>query len=186
MRYKRLAVVCSSLILLPLFSGCIFSPKKGGGGVPPPDYALPITPGLVLGNLALAYSHKDSTEYKSLFDDNYQGTSLDQQDPSAQLLTYTKADEAMHIAGLARSTTVTEVRLELLAAMIRITDAGDPPGWALIQDPIVTLSISDSPTSYEVTPTDETTEFHFRPTLDSSSPTDTTWTIVKWVEVRRR
>lgn len=187
MRYSQLAVLCASLALF--FSGCIFSPKRGGGGGPPPPsaYLPPILPEYVMENLAGAYAKRDSAKYKSLFDSLYTGTSLDQTDPSPQLLIYTKADEAQHIAGLAKSTKITSVDLQLVPRLVRSTDAGDPPGWAVIQNPIASLVITEPPDGgYSIVPTDETLEFHFIPkTPDSSSPTDTTWKIVRWVEVRR-
>ncbi len=185
MRYSHLVLVCASLSLL--FSGCIFSPHRGGGGgtLPPPVYQVNQFPEVVLQNLAQAYAHRDSTEYKSLYDENYQGSSLDNSNPSPQLLTYTKADEAQHIAGLAKNATITSVDLQLKPELVRLTDAGDPPGWALIQNPIFSLTIFDSPTTWQITVEKETNEFHFIPkTPDSSSPTDTTWKIVKWLEIR--
>ncbi|HEY3155658.1 MAG TPA: hypothetical protein VGK76_03385 [Candidatus Eisenbacteria bacterium] len=167
-----------------LLSGCIFSPKKGagGGGIEPPKYLVPESPEFVMLNLKEAYTKKDSTGYKACFDPNYFGTSQDVvlQTP---IDTLTFAKEAEHIASLARSAATVE--LELKPAMVRSTDSGDPAGWALIQNPIQSLGVYDGGNSFIVTPTQEIIEFRFIPkTPDSSSPTDTTWKIVKWNEIR--
>ena len=182
MRYSRLAIVCAGLALL--LSGCIFSPRKGagGGGTEPPKYDIPLSPEYVMFNLKKAYTAKDSVAYKACFDLSYFGTSQDQttQNP---IDTLTFAEEARHIAYLARTTA--NVELVLKPAMTRSTDSGDPPGWALIQNPIQSLGIYDGPNIFIVTPTQETIEFRFIPkTPDSSSPTDTTWKIIKWNEIK--
>jgi hypothetical protein len=165
-------------------SGCIFSPKKGvgGGGTPPPKYDIPLSPEYVMFNLKKAYTAKDTMAYKACFDStSYKGTSLNQA-TQTDTLTLTYAEEARHIASLARSTATVELTLK--PAMARSTDLGDPPGWALIQNPIQSLDIYDGPNLYTVTPSDETIEFRFIPkTPDSSSPTDTTWKITKWTEI---
>jgi hypothetical protein len=181
MRYSRLAVVCAGLALL--LSGCIFSPTKGpgGGGIEPPKYQVPQNPNAVMYNLKTAYTAKDSAGYKACFDPRYIGTTQDAvlQTP-VDTLYFT--DEAKHIAALARS--AANVDLELKPTVVRSSDAGDPPGWALIQDPIHSLAIYDGANIITITPTNENIEFRFIPkTPDSSSPTDTTWKIIKWTEV---
>jgi hypothetical protein len=181
-RAFRLVVIAVLLCALALV-GCGEKHHFLAPVLRPPIYQQPSVPEVVLQNLALAYAHRDSTEYKSLFDGNYQGSSIDMRNPSPQVLTFTKADEAQHIAGLAKSTTITSVNLQLRPVLVRLTDAGDPPGWALIQNPIFSLSIYDAPNSYDIRPSAETMEFRFIPTLDSSSPTDTTWKIIRWTEI---
>ena len=184
MRYSRLAVVCTGLALL--LTGCIFSPTKGpgGGGIEPPKYQVPAYPHIVLENLKKAYTAKDSAAYKACFDERpgvYVGTTQDvvHQTP-VDTLYFT--DEAEHIAALARSITAI-ADLQLVPFPVRRADSEDP-SWALIQNPVSSLRIDDGQTSYVVTPSNETIEFHFIPkTPDSSSPTDTTWKIIRWTEV---
>ncbi len=177
----RLAVLALLLCAFPL-GGCGKKHHIIGPDPQPPIYQQPSVPEVVLQNLALAYARRDSTEYKSLFDSLYTGTSINMKDPSPQFLTFTKADEAVHIAFLAKSTTIASIDLQL-RNLVRSTDAGDPPGWALIQNPIFSLTIYDGSNSYDVGVNTETIEFRFIPTLDSSSPTDTTWKIIRWTEV---
>jgi hypothetical protein len=174
--------------MIGLMSGCIFSPKKGGEKIPPPVYGLPASPEIVMQNLAKAYQAKDSVAYKNCFDPRpgaYLGTSLDQTDPSAPLDTVTYLGEAAHIAALAKSTTISTILLDLSPNYVRSRDEGDPAGWALIQNPVFRLEINDGITTYVIQPSSETLEFRFIPTLDSRSPTDTTWQIIRWTEVRQ-
>ena len=147
-----------------------------------PKYAVPSSPLTVMTNLKTAYTAKDSAAYKACFDPNYLGTSQDQRTQSP-IDTLTFAREAQHIAALARSTTVV-VDLQLKPSMTRSADPGDPPGWALILNPIHSLEIYDGQNVYYVSVDNETMEFRFIPkTPDSSSPTDTTWKIIKWTEI---
>jgi hypothetical protein len=186
MRYLVLTI--ASGILCVLGAGCIFSPHKGTGGPPPPAvYVPPISPEAVLQNLALAYQHRDTAEYDTLFDKDYIGTTTDRSIPdTVQTYTFHKADEVAHIWGLSRATTITNVHLELMPfPLLRYTDGGDLPGWAVIQNPIFSLYIVDGQSTFDIKRDNETIEFHFKPkTPDSSSPTDTTWTIGTWTEVR--
>ena len=183
----RLAAVGASVVLAGL-SGCGGEKTTGPGPQPqpqPPMYLKPIFPGYVLQNLALAYKHRDPAAYDTLFAEDYTGRTIDQSNPdSVKQYDFAKADEIRHIWALSRSTTITDIQLELMPTMIRYTDAGDPPGWAVIQNPIYSLSIADGPSTFSIARDRETMEFHFKPkTPDSSSPTDTTWTIVRWTEV---
>jgi hypothetical protein len=145
-----------------------------------PKYGIPSSPLIVMTNLKTAYTAKDSVAYKACFDLNYIGESQDltTQNP---IDTLTFANEARHIAALARSTA--SVDLQLTPTIVRSAEPGDPPGWALIQNPIHTLRLDDGPNSYVVEPSNETMEFRFIPTPDSASPTDTTWKIIRWSEI---
>ena len=183
MRYSRLVVVCAGLVLL--LSGCIFSPTKGpgGGGPEPPKYEIPQEPNIVLENLKKAYTAKDSLAYQACFDARYVGRSQDQTGTDT-IYTFTFADEARHIEVLAQSRTAI-AELQLIPKMVRSADLGEDPAWALIQNPIQSLTIYDGNYTYYVPLDKEIIEFHFIPkTPDSSSPTDTTWKIIKWTEIR--
>jgi len=175
-------LVLASLASL-LVAGCIFSPHtdKGGGIEPPPVYPKLINPTSVLDALELAYKSRDSTEIKLIYDVNYAGSSFDPAKPG-QLL-FTRLDEVRHVQALYRATTISSVSLLFPPVKVRYTDSADPPGWATIQLQGMTLEISDSPTSYNL-PSGETFEFKFIPFApDSTSPTETTWKIVRWTEL---
>jgi hypothetical protein len=132
-------------------------------------------------NLKTAYTAKDSVAYKACFDLNYIGESHDQttQNP---IDTLTFANEARHVAALARSATVI-VDLQLKPTMTRSADLADPPGWATIENPVQSLSIYDGANSIFVDLYQESMTFKFIPTPDSASPTDTTWKIIRWSEI---
>lgn len=155
--------------------------------LPNPDhpltYVVSSTPFHVLYNLQLAYTNRDSTEYGSLFDDAYAGTTIDDSDPASPY-TFSKLAERGHVSALARTTSITSIYLTFPPVLTRETDLGDPPGWATIHMTGVRLEINDSPASLQVDQS-ESMDFKFSPTTpDSTSPTDTTWKIVRWTEFK--
>ena len=179
---KRITTAVA-VVLLALFVGCgKDNPAKPT--LPGPKYLPSSTPFNVLDNLKVAYTTRDSTGYDSLFDVNYTGSSIDQTD--ASVLNFSRSDEARHINALARTRTISSIRLDLPPSMTRTRDAGDPPGWASVQPYGLVIEIDDGPMSmFLQTGTSETMEFRFAPTTPSpGSPTDTTWHIVRWTEIR--
>jgi hypothetical protein len=169
--------------ILLITQGCIFSPSKGNGGVviPPAVYVKPTSPENVLANLHEAYTHRDTTEYKSLYSDDFKGTFLDQNDPSPQITTYFKTDEAMHIAFIALHPNIS-VSLVITGNPFRIVDLNDPPGWITINGPFTNLSIGD----WYINPGGEDTiDMKFAPVPPSVAGGDTTWVIKQVVETRR-
>lgn len=175
-----LCAICLSAAL----GGCIFSPNKGSEKVPPITYEPNRFPEAVLRNLAKAYKQKDSTTYVSLYDTDYQGSSIDQLDPTPQLLSVTWADEATHIGALSRSS-VSDIEAELVPILRRFNDGGDPPGWATIQDPFGRMIITDPAVSTEyIVRLDQILHIYkFIPYPGTG--TDTTWKIIRWTEVRQ-
>lgn len=151
--------------------------------IPPPSYQKPTSPEAVLANLALAYTHRDSTEYKSLYSDSYQGSFLDQKDPTPVLATYYKSDEAQHIAFLAQSTAT--VDLVISTSLVRTIDLGDPAGWVTIQNPFQKLEVDgDRGNEYIVPGAEDTIDMKFIP-IPPAAGADTTWQIIRVVETRR-
>jgi len=175
-------------------AGCgIFGPKRSGGKPPelPPEYEIPFHPTIVLSNLEIAYSHRDSIGYKAIYDSSYVGTSRDLRDPPGTTpisLTYT--DEVAHVAKLQSSPTVTSAYMNLgpKTSWTRLS-SNDPshPEWAVIQIAGASLNIRiiEGSNEYETSGTSEFFEFAFKPTTPASiSPTDTLWNIVRWDETR--
>jgi len=186
----RARLLFGIVALCVLAVGCIFSPHKGGKVPPsPPVYQQPTSPEAVLYNLRLAYTNKDSTEYKSLYHEQYQGSFVDQKDPLNPSGTYFKVDEAQHIAFLAKGAAI--VDLLLSASLVRITNSGDPPGWITIQDPFQILHIQGTqgdgtPGDFAISPgAEDSIEMKFIPIPPSGSEPDTTWQIIRVVEIRR-
>lgn len=187
--FLRFAVF-QAFVAASVFSGCgedsPTKPPPGGGG--PPVYPVLSTPQNVLTALEIAYSHRDSTETKALYDSSYVGESQDMTDNSFESFSY--ADEVRHVAILARSTTITSVTCEFgpPASWTRF-GSSDPshPDWAVIQlsGSSFLIEVSDVAVSqFEVSGAGELFEFLFKPTApESTSPTDTLWKIVHWSEV---
>ena len=175
---------------MSLLSGCIFSPDEGGGGgpPPPPSYEKNSSPDRVLVNLKKAYEARDSVYYKTLYDSSYTGKStiVTDPNPAATAISVTYHDEVSHVAAMARSTEITKVYMYLGAAWPRqASDVPAHPEYAVIQ-----LTNNYSIQVYRTTdfltvdagPGDEMS-FTFKPTTPAaSSPTDTLWTIIQWIE----
>jgi hypothetical protein len=172
-----------AVVLLIALAGC--GDKKVTAPILVPQYLPPSTPQNVLMNLQLAYSSRDSTEYKALFDDNYVGTSLDNSGGSPVTLTFYKSDEAAHISALAHRSSITQVALLYPRYLYRFTDGGDPAGWATIQmSQGFQVQIDDNPTSLFTPAIGDLNEFKFESTTPATgSPTDTTWKIIRWTEI---
>ena len=152
-------------------------------------YPAPNSPQNVLTSMAMAYSARDTVETKLVYDESYQGISSDLSvpPPIPAPPVFFKSGEVAHVAALARNAGVTNVILELAPTLIRYSDASDPPGWATIGDPITRIEIYDANTaiSLRVDLSRETMTFKFVPqTPDSTSPTDTTWKIIRWFELK--
>ena len=171
-----------AVLLLIAVAGCSKDKKITGPG-PGPTYAVPSSPYSVLSNLTLAYSSRDTTEYPALFDASYTGTSADASPGGGVPLNFTKSDEMAHIRGLKRSASITRISLTFPQVIQRYNDLSDPPGWATIQMSNVAGEIDDNPTSYTFSA--DLMEFKFVPTTPAAgSPTDTTWKIIRWSEIR--
>lgn len=150
-----------------------------------PRYLPSSTPQNVVINLQRAYSTRDSTGYDSLFDAAYVGTTIDlfATGPDS-LMTFSKADEALHISALARATTITGITVQYPPTLLRERDGADPPGWATVPVNGARIEIDDNPASLITSPS-EAMQFKMAPTTPSAgSPTDTTWHIVRWTELR--
>ena len=152
---------------------------------PPSPYPKLVNPFSVVEALRIAYENRDSTEIKLLYDDNYQGSSADGTDPYPVILRFYKFDEVRHVAKLAHAG-LSSVTLTTAYGLVREQDLSDPPGWAMIRNPYLSLEISDSTSlgTHTVDFTSERTVFKFAPhTPDPSSVTDTTWKIIGWTEI---
>ena len=160
--------------------------KPAPGG---PTYPNLSHPASVLAAYELAYSSRDTTMGKALFDPTYTGSSVDLNHPGSDL-SFTYDDEIAHMRALA----ITPGLSAYLDLGPDVTwdrlPSDDPshPEWAV-------LLISGFAYRIEITEGVETwgaigeagtfQEFAFTPTLDSTSPTDTLWKIVRWRETGR-
>lgn len=176
-------------VLIPLaaFVGCIFDPKDPPPIPPPPPFQYPdlSTPQNVILNLRYSWERKDSVRTKEIYDDSYQGESTDN---DLVRYVYTKGDEVTTVGGLAKDQNVQRVTFSLspVNTWIRFSYSSDPAGWAVIQLQGYSIQVDDAVhgTLIASEVPGSSFEFKFVPTLDSSSPTDTTWKIVHWKETR--
>jgi hypothetical protein len=148
---------------------------------PGPSYPALTSPQHVLEALLLSYQSRDSTEYDSLYDHNYVGTSTDLNDNV--ISTFLFNDEIGHMRALARSTTISSIVLDFgpLSSWTRLaSDDPSHPEWAVVQIPSSRGDIYDGQTSYTFQPINPMT-FAFTPTV--AAPGDTTWKIIRWTEV---
>lgn len=178
----------STLLLIPaalaLLSGCIFSPeRKEPKPKPPIEYLAPTFPQNVLQNLIMAYVESDSIQTKIVYDEFYEGTSID---PSAPipLFNFTRANEVSHVKNLHDDPNIVSIFLDLGApgTWERLGgNASDPPGWAIIPIPSQKIRIEDIARFTIWESVNRVIEYTFKPTV--SSPGDTTWTVVRWTEI---
>jgi len=174
------------LLSAALLAGCSgdnpTKPKPPSG----PALSVRSTPQDVLKYLEYVYSNRDSVAIKSIYDSTYVGISTDMTNQTLQVLEFGYSDEVAHVAALARAHSISSVTLKF-RNLIRL-GSGDVshPEWATIQVPgsNMLLEIEDGPEGFNLASAGITEAFSFKPTApDSTSPTDTTWKIVRWSEV---
>jgi hypothetical protein len=185
LRNRLPSVAILALALAALLAGCGKEKLTNPTPKPAPDpYPKLVNPFSVLDALRIAYEARDTTEIKLLYDAAYQGSSLDLTDPSPVTILFTKADEVAHVAKLATTKTISDISLTPAQSLIRFHTGGDPPGWTTILNPFATLDVYEAAVDRKVTFAGEMTIFKFVPNAPDPSLPDTTWKIVRWMEVR--
>ena len=152
----------------------------------PSIYPVLSHPSNVLQALEIAYARRDSVEYKALHDPTYTGQSVDLNDPG-NTINLTFDDEARHIAALAQAPSLSAyLDLGPPETWDRMpSDDPSHPDWAVIQIPGLNyqVEIFDGPNAIAAGgELGASLEFAFVPTLNSTSPSDTLWKIVRWKE----
>jgi hypothetical protein len=149
-----------------------------------------VNPGIALYVLQHAYESRDSVETARVYNESYAGTSTDLNDPpGSQTLNFTRADEIRHVGALRKSTTITSVTCDLgpPASWVRLpSDDVSHPEWALIRiaSGFVRIEIDDGASILQAGGASEQMSFYFTPKPDSTSQTDTLWTVIRWDETR--
>jgi len=181
-------------LLVALLAVVLLASALGGCGddgedpIKPPANPSPTvasTPETALANYVAAYEARDTVAVKEVYDPAYTGISTDLNGGSS--IDFTYDDELLHVRALAVTPGLT-VNLDLGPSSTWIrTPSDDPshPEWAVI-------TISGSAYRIEVIVGDEVSgaigepgtfqEFAFSPQLDSASPSDTLWKIMRWRE----
>lgn len=175
-----LGALAASLVALGL-AGCGKDPVK----VPPPapfQYPAFDTPQRAILNVMYAWERRDSVQTRLAYDDAYQGTST----YSGQTLTFTKAQEVGTVGAMGKSQDIAGVRFTTSPenTWVRLHYASDPDGWAAIQIQGVNIQVDDAVQGTMIASGMAFFEFKLAPTLNSSSPTDTTWKVIRWTEVK--
>lgn len=161
------------------------NPMKPNG----PAYPDQSTPQNVLAAYEMAYSARDTVKIKELYDSTYTGSSVDLNDIGGGSLDFTFDDEIRHVGALRTQATGAYLELGTSTSWTRTpSDDVSHPEWSVIQ-------IAGSAYLVQILDGDEVLaaqgeagtfqEFAFSPDLDSTSPTDTLWRIVRWRETGR-
>jgi hypothetical protein len=170
-------------ILAASLSGC-GKDEKGpvGPGDPAPTYLAPASPQNVLRNLVTAYGKRDSVQTALVYDDDYEGASLD---PSGIVGDhyFTKSSEIHHVAVLKLDPNIVSVLVDLgnPASWTRLgPDPSDPSDWAQIQINFATILVDDISTATTHEALNQAMIYKFKPAV--AAPGDTTWKVVGWTE----
>ena len=181
------------LVLLGIVTALAFA--FGGCGdddedpVKPPNDPTPMiasTPENALARYVSAYEARDTMAVKAVYDSVYTGVSSDLNDPSNPI-SFDYFDEVLHVKALAtRPGLRAYLDLGPSSTWTRMpSDDPSHPEWAVITifgsafrveitDGIDTFGAIGEPGTFQ--------DFAFSPELDSASPTDTLWKIVRWRE----
>jgi hypothetical protein len=172
--------VVATLLVVALLSGC--GDDKGPVGPDDPPTPTLSTPQAVLLSLLTAYQARDNVKTALLYDDAYEGASID---PSGLFgdFAFTKADEIRHVARLKLDPNIVSVQVDFgpQSSWLRLpADASDPPEWARIQINAWTVRVDDIQNSTTYEANNNPMVYDFKPTV--AAPGDTAWAIVRWTE----
>ena len=183
--------LCPLLLALGALYGCSDDDEGGPPLKPKPTPVVELaSPVITLGMLRDAYEARDSVETARVYDEGYVGTSTDLNDPpGSQTVTFTRADEIRHVGALRKSTTITSVTCDLgpQTSWVRLaSDDASHPEWALIHisGGFVRIEIDDGAAIVQAGGVSDQMSFYFSPKPDTTSQTDTLWTVIKWDETR--
>lgn len=149
---------------------------------PPKEYPPRDTPKRAVEFLRVAWERRDSTKADTVYTDDYQGSSIDQTDPSPSALSFAKSDEVRAIGGLQLDSKITAVRMDFKDSTAWRTESfpSDPPDWVVVtvSKPEIGVQRSDA-NDLKVTGSQE---FQFK-TKPVTVAGQTLWQIIHWEEV---
>lgn len=152
--------------------------------IPPAPFQYPAfdTPQHAILNVKYAWERRDSVRTRMAYDDAYQGRSTD----SYQVLMFTKNQEVSTVWAMGKNQDIVRVQFTTSPenTWVRQHYASDPDGWAAIQIQGVNIQVDDAVQGTLIASGMAFFEFKLTPTLDSSSPTDTTWKVIGWTEIK--
>jgi hypothetical protein len=181
--------------LVGVLGGCIFSPDKGKDPPikPPVVYPKRDTPKNAVLFMTVAWGARDSAQIAAVYADDYQGSSNDLSDPSAQNLSFVKSDEVRAVGAMALSQNIVTATMDfgIQGGWFEEHYVSDPPDWRYVQIPSFSIYVKDlvlgeysakSPRNGETW----IFEFTLRPTYPNGPSGEPVWEIVKWVESRAK
>jgi len=174
----------AGMLIAAVVAGCGDDKTTNPNDKPTTFTYLPLdTPQHVVANLRDSWNRIDSVRTDQIYDDAYIGTSVDQSDNST--LTFTKTQEVQVIARMKRDANVRSASFDPKPenTWVRLSYPTDPPGWATLQLYGVNIQLDHAVYGTLLANSSSFFELKFIPTLDSASPTDTTWKIVRWSEI---
>lgn len=189
LRSRALLIVRPTILLAAALvaAGCgLLNPDKGGPDPPPPfQYPDLSTPQNVVLNLKYVWENRDSLRAKVIYDDAYEGTSVDNKE-GGPTYTFSKVQEVQTVWSLGKTQDVTSVTFTLRpeTTWVREDYPTDPVGWTSIKLQGVDIQVEDAAKGTLIANSSNLFQFKFVPTLDAASPTDTTWKIIRWEEIR--
>jgi hypothetical protein len=182
---------------LVLAAGCL-SAGLGGCGLNDPDVCKPpqdcdggttleypprTTPRQAVEYLRQAWEKRDSTRADTVYTEDYEGTSVDQMDPTPSTLKFGKSDEIRAIGGLQRDQEITKVSMTFAdsSQWDVVSYPGEDPDWvAVIVRNNPYIYISKSTGSDLKVEGSERFEFRTKPIVSGGK---TLWRIVQWTEL---
>lgn len=155
-------------------------------------YPTRSTPENALLYMAAAFERRDSVRTDSVYADEYEGSSVDMTDPIPLVFHFPESDEVRIVSKMSQSSSISFIRVDFGSTntWLRSHTVADPPEWVTLQIPSFIIEVHDAiegefRTSAPSPGVTQVFEFTLKPTTpDSTSPTDTTWVIVRWVESR--
>jgi hypothetical protein len=140
------------------------------------------TPQNVVLNLKYSWERRDSVRTREIYDDMYEGRSTDVDGT----ILFSKDQEVAVVWAMGRNQDILRVTFALQPqnTWLRLNYATDPAGWTAIQLPGVNIQVDDVVHGTLTASSMSFFEFKLKPTLDAASPTDTTWKIVRWTEIK--
>jgi hypothetical protein len=152
--------------------------------LPPAPFTYPAldTPQHVVMNVKYAWERRDSVRTRQIYDDEYVGESTD----NGETLLFTKDQEVSTVWAMGKSQDLQSVSFTLRpeTTWVRLSYPTDSAGWTAIQLQGVNIQVDDAAKGTLIASSSNFFEFKLKPTLDATSPTDTTWKIVRWREIR--
>jgi hypothetical protein len=185
----RIGLVLAACCLAGGLGGCglddvvICKPPQDCDGPPAAQYPPRTTPRQAVEYLRLAWEERDSSRADTVYTDDYQGTSVDQMDPTPSTLNFAKSDEVRAVGGLQLDRKITNVSMTFQDSTQWevVSYPGEPSDWVAVivrNNPYIYITNSEG-NDLKVEGS-ERFEFRTKPVTTGGK---TLWQIVRWTEL---